>query len=234
MSFTWSRRRRAQPFLFRLAVALLAVVAIGIILFVIIERAAAPVLIQMSEARVRASAVKAMNDAVRAVLINPLKYTDLIKITQDANGKVLLLQADTLKMNDIATSTALLTQENITSAGKQGVGVPMGSLVGGELLSGRGPDIYARIIPVGAVTTSFESEFKNQGVNQTNHKIYLDVRSVVRIVVPTQSKEIEVSTKVLVTECIIVGEVPDSYVNVSTLDDLNAMQAVPQPSVNPD
>lgn len=234
MSFSWSRRRSARPFLFRLTVALLVVLAAGIILFIVVERAAAPVLIEMSEARVRASAVKAMNDAVRTVLTNPLKYSDLIKITQDANGKVILLQADTLKMNDIATSTALQTQENITVAGRQGVGVPLGSLLGGELLSGRGPDIFARIIPVGSVTTAFESEFNNQGVNQTNHKIYLDVHSVVRIVVPTQSKEIEVSTKVLLTECIIVGEVPDSYVNVSTLDDLNAMQAVPEPSLSPD
>lgn len=228
MAFSWSRRRSPRSFLFRLVIALLVLMILGVIVFIIVDRNTAPIIIVMAEAKVRAATVKAMNDAVRTIMSNPLKYTDLIKITQDANGKIMLIQADTIKMNDIATSAALTTQENITEMGQQGVGIPLGSVLGQDLLAGRGPEIYARIIPVGSVTTDFESEFQNQGINQTRHKIFLDIHATVRIVIPTQSKEINVDTKVLVTECIIVGEVPNSYVNVTDLNDLNKLNLLPK------
>jgi sporulation protein YunB len=218
---------------FRLAMAAIAILVICVILFIIVDRNTAPIIIDMAESRVRAAAVKAMNDAVRTIMASPLKYTDLIKITQDNDGKIMMIQADTVKMNEIATNTALTTQQNITDVGKQGIGIPIGSVLGGELLAGRGPEIYARIIPVGAVTTDFESEFQNQGINQTRHKIYLNIHATVRIVIPTKSKEIDVDTKVLVTECIIIGEVPNSYVNVTDLNDLNNLNLLPKATSAP-
>ncbi len=217
MSFRWSkpRFRPSRPFLLRLATTLVILALIGVLLFIYVDHNTAPVIITMAEAQVRAMAVQAMNDSVRSVMSNPVKYTDLIHIVQDNEGNVMFIQADTLKMNDIAMTTAMTSQNQITKIGDDGVGIPLGSVLGGQLLAGRGPKIYARIVPVGSVTTDFESEFQNQGINQTRHKIYLNVHTTVRIVVPTQSKQIDVSTKVLVTECIIVGQVPESYVNVT-------------------
>ncbi len=226
MSFRWSkpRFRPSRPFLIRLATTAIVLLLIGVILFVYVDHNIAPVIITMAEARVRSMAVQAMNDSVRSVMSNPVKYTDLIRIVQDKDGNVILIQADTMKMNDIAMTTAMTTQGNITKIGEAGVGIPLGTVLGGQLLAGRGPNVYARIIPVGSVTTDFESEFQNQGINQTRHKIYLNVHTTVRIVIPMQSQQIDVSTKVLVTECIIVGQVPESYVNVT---DPNILNAVP-------
>lgn len=211
MSFTWSRRSNkiTQG---RLLFAFLVVVAAGIAGFAVVNHNTAPALISMAESRVRSMTVQAMNDAVRSVMSNPLKYTDLIKVVQDNNGKVMMIQADTVELNDIATNTAITTQQNIANFGEQGIGIPLGSVLGGQLLSGRGPSIYARIIPVGAVTTDYESEFQSQGINQTRHKIYLNIHSAVRIVIPTKSKEVDVDLKVLVAENVILGEVPNAVV----------------------
>jgi sporulation protein YunB len=233
MRLHYSRVRLPRTMFTRFATAVIALLVVFIILFIIVDRNMAPVIISMSEAKVRAAAVKAMNDAVRGIMASPLQYSDLIRITQDNDGKITMIQADTVKMNEIAMDTALTSQKNITDMGKQGVGVPLGSVLGGELLAGRGPEVYARIIPVGAVTTDFESEFQNQGINQTRHKIYLNIHATVRIVVPTDSKEINVDTKVLVTECIIIGEVPNTYMNVTDLSDLNGLNLLPKASAAP-
>jgi sporulation protein YunB len=224
------RRRFAGARGGRFFILLALVAAIGIFLFVVVDRNTSPVIINMAEARVRALAVKAMNDAVRTIMTDPVKYTDLIKVVQDKEGRVMMIQANTLKMNDISASAALTTQDNISLIGDQGIGIPLGSVLGGQLLSGRGPTIYARIVPVGSVTTDYESEFQNEGINQTRHKIFLNLHTVVRIVIPTQSKEISVDTKVLVTECIIVGQVPNSYVNVT---DPNQLDLVPRVTAAP-
>jgi sporulation protein YunB len=233
MRLHYSRVRLPRTFLARLTATIVVLLVMFIILFVIVDRNMAPVIISMSEAKVRAASVKAMNDAVRSIMASPLQYSDLIDITQDNDGKIMMIQADTVKMNQIAMDTALTSQQNITDVGKQGVGVPLGSVLGGELLAGRGPEVYARIIPVGAVTTDFESEFQNQGINQTRHKIYLNIHATVRIVIPTDSKEINVDTKVLVTECIIIGEVPNTYMNITDLSDLNGLNLLPKTSAAP-
>jgi sporulation protein YunB len=233
MRLHYSRARLPRSMLMRLAATALVLLTLFIILFFIVDRNMAPVIIDMAESKVRASTIKAMNDAVHTIMANPLKYTDLIKITQDNDGKISMIQADTVRMNEIATDTALQTQQNITDLGRQGVGIPIGSVLGGELLAGRGPDVYAKIIPIGSVTTDFESEFQNEGINQTRHKIYMIVHAAVRIVIPTQNKEIDVDTKVLVTECIIIGDVPNSYVNVSDLADLNGLNLLPKATAAP-
>jgi sporulation protein YunB len=225
MKFRYRRRLgnlRGGRILFILGLIL----ALGIFLFIVIDRNTSPVIINMAEARVRAMAVKAMNDAVRSIMTDPVKYTDLIKVVQDNEGRVMMIQADTLKMNEISASAALTTQDNLGKIGDQGIGIPLGSVLGGQLLSGRGPNIYARIIPVGSVTTDFESEFQDEGINQTRHKIFLNLHTSVRIVIPTQSREVSVDTKVLVTECIIVGQVPSYYANVSDPNELNIIPRI--------
>lgn len=205
-------------------IAFLLLVVLGVLVFRYIDHNMSPVLISMAEARVRAMAVKAMNDAVRSIMTDPDKYTNLITSEQDNQGNVTMLQADTQRLNDIAVSAALKTQDNIAQIGTQGIGIPLGSVLGGQLLAGRGPNIYARIIPVGSVTTEYDDSkdgFESQGINQTHLKIYLNMHTTVRIVIPTQSKEISVDNKVLVTECIIVGRVPNSFVNVLDPSQIN-------------
>ncbi len=198
----------------RLWIALAVLVVLSIFAFRYVDRNMAPVIISMAEAKVRAMAVKAMNDAMRSIMTDPTKYTNLISYRQDDQGNVIMMQADTLRLNDIAVSTALTTQDNIAQIGAQGIGIPLGSVLGGQLLAGRGPNIYARIIPVGSVTTDYDSEYEDKGINQTRLKIFLNLHTTVRIVIPTQSRDVSVDNKVLVTECIIVGKVPNSYVNV--------------------
>ena len=53
--------------------------------------------------------------------------------------------------------------------------------------------------------------FAGAGVNQTRHSVYMDVEATVTVVMPSGSKEISSVTEVLVAESVIVGEVPDVF-----------------------
>ena len=190
---------------------------IGVLLvlgIVVFSRNIAPLIINLSESRVEALAISTMNGAVKDIMLDSVQYDDLIDIVQNADGRIVMLKANTLYMNELANRTALLAQERLSAIDTQGIGVPIGSAMGSELLAGRGPRIYVRILPVGSVTTEFLSEFENAGINQTRHKIYLVAISSVRIILPTQSRSVSVRSQILISECIIVGEVPGSYVNV--------------------
>ncbi len=191
---------------------ILVIVILLLIAYLIIDNAVRPTILSLSEARLRAIAVKAMNDAVRDTIgSSNITYSDLINIEKDDEGKVTLISANTVLMNNLAASTAMAAQENILSIGEQGIKIPIGTIIGGQLLTGRGPSISIKFEPVGSVTTDLNTEFKEAGINQTKQKIYLTLHSAVRILLGNSSQTVEISSQVLISETVIVGDVPQGY-----------------------
>ena len=88
-----------------------------------------------------------------------------------------------------------------------------GSFTGLKLLAGRGPRVKIQISPIGSVETDLKSEFVTQGINQTVHRVYLEVRAKVNILTPFQNMEKEITNQVLLLENVIVGKIPETYYN---------------------
>lgn len=199
------------------ALLLLILVAIG---YIIIDNAIQPTILSLSEARLRAIAVKAMNEAVRETVGSGVTYTDLIDIQKDKEGNITLVSANAVLMNNLAATTAIAAQDKILNIGEQGIKIPIGTILGGQLMSGRGPSVVVRVEPVGSVTTDFMTEFEDAGINQTRHKIYLILNASVRILIGNAAQTVEISSQVLISETIIIGDVPQSFVEVDNTDDM--------------
>lgn len=196
------------------------VVLLGIILIILGEQNLSQTLLDMAYARAYSMAVETVNRAVRQVLTGELDYHDLIDVTMDGGGKVAMLRANTIRMNEIATGAALVAEEELNSIENQLIPVPLGSALGVKFLAGFGPRINVQIIPIGAVNAGFETEFESAGINQTRHKIFLSLRTTVSLIIPTGSRKVEVLSTVPIAENIIVGQVPESFVDVSDQDDM--------------
>ena len=158
--------------------------------------------------------------AVAEVMKSSVSYSDLIQVSTDSNGRVTMIRANTLLMNELASRTALTVQRNLAALEDEGVSLPLGSAFGVKLLSGSGPRILVGVVPVGSVTTRFVTAFESAGINQTRHEISLEASTQMRIVIPTGASTVSVSSVVPVAEAIIVGEVPSSYVNVPDVDSM--------------
>ena len=199
------------------ALLLLILVTVG---YIIIDDAIRPTILSLSEARLRAIAVKSMNEAVRETVGSGVTYTDLINIQKDKEGNIALISANAVLMNNLAANTAIAAQDKILNIGEQGIKIPIGTILGGQLMSGRGPAVVVRVEPVGSVTTDFMTEFEAAGINQTRHKIYLVLNASVRILIGNSSQTVEISSQVLISETIIIGDVPQSYVEVDDTEDM--------------
>ena len=198
----------------KVIIVVLSLIFFALLLFMLIDLGIKPTIIAMSEAKVEYIAVLAMNNAVSKVLSDNVKYTDLTDVLTDKDGKISMIQYNTIMINNLSRETSTAAQDEIRTLGAEGISVPLGSITKSKLLSGWGPAIKVRIIPVGSVSTNFSDEFRQAGINQTRHKIYLELKTQVRIVVPLGSDTITVSTKVPISETIIVGEAPDTNINV--------------------
>lgn len=190
---------------------LFAILLFIILLFVYFQRNVTRVLIKISEATMRSCTTVAVNDAVYYTLSDEMRYEDLVKIIRDENGKIVSVNANPLKINKIARDTASISQSNLKNLSLNGIPVPLGALTGIEAFAGLGPSIYFRIIPVSSVSCGFSSTFESVGINQTKHSIYLNVIANISIVMPSKTENFAVTTDILVGESVIVGEVPDAY-----------------------
>ncbi len=177
-------------------------------------------MLDMAFARAYSMAVETINRAVKEVTAQGITYEELIDAQTDAQGRISMLRANTMRMNELAARTALLAEEELNSAENQFVEIPLGAALGVRFLSGFGPRLEVQILPVGAVHTSFDTEFETAGINQTRHKIFLNLRATVSLIVPTGSQLVEVTSTVPIAESIIVGEVPDSFVDVNNEEDM--------------
>lgn len=202
-----------------LLIAVVTLIVLIVVLTIVTEVNLRPIILSTAESRVRAIALDAVNSAISRNLTD-VTYDDLISVAKDDYGHVTLLQANTINMNRISTQTALTAQQYIADIDQQSIRISLGSAIGNPLLAGRGPEILVKIVPVGSVSTEFVTEFQSAGINQTRHKIYIRIKANLRIVIPTGAKQVEVISQVPVAETVIVGQVPQSYVNVENTQDM--------------
>lgn len=101
-----------------------------------------------------------------------------------------------------------------------------GSFTGFKLLSGKGPGVPIRISSIGNVETDLRSEFTAQGINQTLHRVYLQVECEISILTPFENITEKITNQVLIAENVIVGKIPNTYYNLNGLDSKSAIDII--------
>lgn len=214
----YSRRVRRRRFLRRALLLLLLLLA----LFLLIDRNFRPLVFSLAEARSAAMASQVLSGALAEATQDGVTYEDLMNVKMDQSGQVALLSANTMAMNRLATRAGDAALRRLNNMSSERVTVPLGAVLGTTLFSGSGPGVPVSIVPIGSIFTDFATEFEACGINQTRHKVYLQVTANIRIVIPTGAKTTQVSANMLVAESIIVGRVPEGFVGYDlTEEELN-------------
>ena len=214
----YSRRVKSRRFFRRALLLLLLLLA----LFLLIDRNFRPLVFSLAEARSAAMASQVLSGALAEAIEDGVTYEDLMNVKMDQSGQVALLSANTMAMNRLATRAGDAALRRLNNMSSERVTVPLGAVLGTTLFSGSGPGVPVSIVPIGSIFTDFATEFEACGINQTRHKVYLQVTANIRIVIPTGAKTTQVSANMLVAESIIVGRVPEGFVGYDlTEEELN-------------
>lgn len=124
-----------------------------------------------------------------------------------------MISANVIPINEIISDVAIKIQEELNKVENSKFKIKLGSFTGSRLLSGRGPNIEIKMSTIGNLDTDLRSEFLEAGINQTLHKIYLQVECQVIILTPFDSVEEKIKNQVLIAEAVIVGTTPNTYYN---------------------
>lgn len=208
---------RLRPGIFRIGVALTLFVAAFIFCTVYFRSNIVPTVMGSAVAEVRAMCTETINSAVTAVVGGGVEYDDLFSVVRDDAGNIEMVQANSPEINMVAREIAGLAQANLDALDLKEISIPIGTFTGLALLTGLGPDVTISVMPIGSALCDFVSYFIAAGINQTLHKIYIDVHAEISIITPLDEPTITVKAEVLVAENLIVGEVPEFYFGGSML-----------------
>ena len=201
-------RRRAKKVL-RAVVILLLLAAVLLGLFRYQYR---DTIRELAQTQVINSTSDLINDAIdRQIESGNIQYDRIVYFEKDLNGRITALKTNMSEVNRLKTDILNLINDEILSLDTSDLGIPLGSLFLPEFLSGRGPEIPVHILSIRNSDGSFESYFTEAGINQTLQQLRMNVCVDVAILVLGRSETFTVTSQVVVAETIIVGQVPDTF-----------------------
>lgn len=182
-------------------------------------------ILEIARTQAQLETVEIINQAVNDKIVAKTDYRDIMYVHKDEKGNIVMLQANTVVLNQIIANTineVIISTRNLQS---NTIRVALGQVTGSIFLATYGPRINVRIIPTRQVNVEIENKFEQAGINQTRHLIYLKINTSIKIAVPLVNQDLTVSTTVPLADTIIVGAVPQTYVNFSVPGQIAAPSA---------
>ena len=174
-----------------------------------------PAVLTIGEEQLKREATEIINEAALDIYSNQFDYSDMIIIEKDNDGNITMLRADTVKLNYLSSKLILASNDKFGKLQEMGLEVPLGYMTKNLVFYNLGPKVNIKMTQIGNITSSYESVFESAGINQTRHKIYLNVNMKMKIVVPLNSRDVEVACQIPVAETIIVGKIPNTAIELN-------------------
>ncbi len=188
-------------------------VAAGVMLCAVrvTERALRPVLAAAARYQVRSQVTAAVEQwAARDLQERGVDYSDFVTITRNEAGEITALSADMARLNLLRAELSAHLLERLEDSQLE-LTIPVGSLLPIEPTWARGPELHLRALALGTASAEFESEFTSAGINQTRHRLWLELSVPVTVLLPGGGEELTVDSRLCVAETVIVGQVPQTW-----------------------
>ena len=167
---------------------------------------------ELAQAQVINATSDLINDAIdRQIEAGDIQYDRIVYFEKDLDGGITALKTNMSEVNRLKTNTLNIINDEILALDQSDIGIPFGSIFLPEFFSGRGMTVPVQIIAIRNSDGYFESHFTQAGINQTLHRLNMCVVVDVSILVLGRSESFTVSSEVVVAETIIIGDVPDTF-----------------------
>ena len=198
---------------FKKLIRLLAIIVlIAVILLLLFRYRYRSAILELAQTQVKNSTSDLINDAIDdQIELGNIQYDRIVYFEKDLNGRITALKTNMSEVNRLKTDILNLINDEILALDTADLGIPLGSLVLPEILSGKGPQIPVQILSIRNSDASFESYFTEAGINQTLQQLTMNVSVDVTVLVLGETSSFTVNSQGVVAETIIVGDVPETF-----------------------
>ena len=166
----------------------------------------------LAETQVRNTTSDLINDAIDKQIENGnIQYDRIVFFEKDLDGRITALKTNMSEVNRLKTDILNIINDEILALDTSDLGIPIGNLIFPEVFSGRGPEVPVHILSIRNSDASFTSSFTEAGINQTLQQLNMEISVDVAVLVLGKTNYFTVSSQVVVAETIVVGQVPDTF-----------------------
>lgn len=144
-----------------------------------------------------------INNILKEVSINVKEY--LRKLEKGELGDIGLSDNENINVNSEKLKSGIIYQ------------VPSGIIFNNGLLANLGPKIPVKLSLIGDITTDIVTDIKEYGINNAVIELGVKIIAEEQVILPFDTKQIQVETVVPISIKIINGTVPGYYFNPYTL-----------------
>lgn len=196
-------------------IAVIVIFFVFNLIFYFINKNILPISLGIAEEKLKIEATKVINETALDIYSEEFDYSNMIITEKDNDGNITMLRADTIKLNYLSSKLVLESNEKISKLEEVGMEIPFGYISKNLMFYNLGPKLKIKLNQMGNIVTNYESVFESAGINQTRHKIYLNVDMKMKVIVPLNSKEVAVSCQIPISETIIVGKIPNTAIELN-------------------
>ena len=205
-------RRRIRNWLRGMMVLLILL----LVLFFALRSKYRLVIHDLAQTQVKNTTSDLTNDAIaKQIAIGKIQYDRIVFFEKDLDGRITALKTNMTEVNRLKTDILNIINDEILALDTSDIGIPLGSLFFPELLSGKGPAIPVHILSIRNSDANFVSHFSQAGINQTLHRLNMEVSIDVAVLVLGQTSSFTMTSEVVVAETVIVGDVPQTYLQTA-------------------
>ena len=195
---------------FHKTMIILVILMVSAVVFLLIDWQIRPMIRATAAYHASIYATNLMNEAVEQEL-EKVQGLQLVQINQNEVTNITSVTLDMLRINQIKTGITERILIELSSEETEIVEVPLGTLLGSEIFSGRGPLISITLSPMGLAKIQTKSNLRQAGINQVLHEVVLSVEVEVSAILPGYSADASAHSDYLIAQTVIVGNVPDRY-----------------------
>lgn len=194
---------------------LLVILIVACFILVIIRNQLNQHITEICEYKCKELANSAIATAINEQLKGSVDNKNYISVQRNNNNEIISIETNTEEINKLQAEIKTKINKALKNIPDERVYVPIGTLSGITFLSGRGPDIILKLHQLSVVNSKIISEFSSAGLNQTRHRLLLKVSIEITAIIPFNSTDVVVSNDYIVSETVIVGEVPNGYITTN-------------------
>lgn len=208
-----SRRKRRRR---RIILIGLLLILTGLILLV--ELHLSPYIRELARNQAVNAASNAITDAVGEMLRRgDTDFSRVIVLEKDVQGKITALRTDMTQVERLKVEVLGILGNLIAEINTQQLGIPLGNLLLPDLLAGTGPVLPVKAVSLTMSNADFFSDFTEAGINQTLQTLKVKFTISLTILTTVGYETVDVDSDVMVAQTVIVGTVPETYVNLGHL-----------------
>ena len=166
----------------------------------------------LAQTQVKNTTSDLTNDAIaKQIASGEIQYDRIVFFEKNLDGRITALKTNMSEVNRLKTDILNIINDEILALDTSDIGIPLGSLFLPEFFSGKGPAIPVHILSIRNSDAVFTSDFSHAGINQTLHQLTMEVSVDVSVLVLAKTESFTVTSQVVVAETVIVGDVPQTY-----------------------